>query len=63
MWPFRKRKMTDGEFLRLVMRSVSYDDREIELQPPKPKPKINEVTVRADRTLRELLSMVKTDAD
>jgi hypothetical protein len=62
MWPFRKRKMTDGEFLRLVMRSVSYDDREIELQPPKPKSKID-VAVRADRTLRELLSMVKTDAD
>jgi hypothetical protein len=63
MWPFRRKpKMTEGEFLRHVMRSVTDDGCEIELQPPKPKSKID-VAVRADRTLRELLSMVKTDAD
>jgi hypothetical protein len=64
MWPFRKRRMTEGEFLRHVMRSVTYDGREIDLQPPKLKSKmIDDVAVRADRTLRELLRMVKTDVD
>jgi hypothetical protein len=61
MWPWRKRKLSDGEFLRLVMRTVAsdYSDREIELRPPQPRQKYEDVEARAHRTLRELIKMVK----
>jgi hypothetical protein len=59
MWPWRKRKLNEGEFLRLVMRSVTYDGSEINLQPPKSKQQREEAEARAHRTLRELIEMVK----
>jgi hypothetical protein len=58
MWSW-KRKLSDGEFLRLVMRSVSYDGSEINLQPPLSKQQREEAETRASRTLRELIEMVK----
>ena len=37
---WRRRKMSEGEFLRYVMRTVSYDGRELNLQPPKKKTQV-----------------------
>jgi len=57
LW-WRRRKLSEGEFLRLVMRSVTYDGRDIELRPPR-KTQHEEVAARAMRTTRELIKMVK----
>jgi len=61
MWPFRRKKMSEDESLQLMM--ISVIGCELRLEPPKPKPKVkvDEVTARADRTLRELLQMVRAD--
>jgi len=53
--------MSEDESLQLMM--ISVIGCELRLEPPKPKPKVkvDEVTARADRTLRELLQMVRAD--
>jgi|SRR5262249_12491719 hypothetical protein len=53
MWPFRrKRKMTEAEFLRMVICLVTYDQQDIKLQPPPPREPLQEV----DRTVGELIT-------
>ena len=54
MWPFRrKRKMTEAEFLRMVICLVTYDQQDIKLQPPTPREPLQEV----DRAVGELIKL------
>jgi len=55
MWPWRKPKMSEGEFLRYVMRAVRYDGHELNLQPPKKRTAV-------DRTLTIIAGLGAEDA-
>jgi hypothetical protein len=52
-WIVRRRRprLTEDEFLRLVMRAVRYDGGELNLQPP--------ARHKRDQTLKELLRTVR----
>jgi|AmaraimetFIIA100_FD_contig_123_93326_length_1230_multi_7_in_0_out_1_2 adenine-specific DNA methylase len=57
---WRKPKMNEeAEFLRLVIRTVSYG-RELNLRPPSKRD--DEVIERANHTLRSLLKMVNNES-
>jgi hypothetical protein len=62
MWPFRrKRKMTEAEFLRMVICLVTYDQQDIKLQPPPPRkfqrPPAREPLQEVDRAVGELIKL------
>jgi hypothetical protein len=62
MWPFRrKRKMTEAEFLRMVICLVTYDQQDINLQPPPPRklqpPPPREPLRGVDRAVGELIKL------
>ena len=62
MWPFRrKRKMTEAEFLRMVICLVTYDQQDINLQPPPPRklqpPPPREPLQEVDRAVGELIKL------